>query len=171
MEKGFIQVYTGDGKGKTTAALGLMLRAVCAGKKVIMLQFMKGMPTSELAAPALLLKFEIVQHGTESFVEQAPSPEDCRKAQEGLVHLREVLAAGKYGVVVADEFNCALAMGLFSLEDALAVLRAKRPETELLLTGRGAAPEIIALADLVTEMAAVKHYYNVGVSARVGIEL
>ena len=170
MEKGYIQVYTGNGKGKTTAALGLALRALCAGKKVFMLQFLKGMPYSELKAQELLEGLTIEQHGGQCFVGKDPSPEDYRLAEQGLGRLEEVLSSRAHDVVIADELNVALSLGLLKTEDVLPVLKRRGEGTELVITGRYAPGEIIDLADLVTVMTEVKHYYHRGVEARTGIE-
>ena len=170
MDKGYIQVYTGNGKGKTTAALGLALRAVCAGKKVFMLQFLKGMPYSELKAQAMLGGLSIEQYGGTCFVGKDPSEEDYRLAEQGLRRLEEVLSSRAHDVVIADELNIALSLGLLDIKDVLPVLKRRGEGTELIITGRYAPGEIIDLADLVTVMTEVKHYYHRGVEAREGIE-
>jgi cob(I)alamin adenosyltransferase len=165
-----MQVYTGDGKGKTTAALGLTLRALCAGGRVYFGQFMKGQNYSELAAAARFENLTLVQFGDPHFVHGKPSLEDIAHAESGLSQIGEALAADRYDVVVLDEANTAMSCGLLSPREVLAVL-ARRPErTEVVLTGRGAPPEIVEAADLVTEMREIKHYYRMGVNARVGIE-
>lgn len=171
MQNGYIQVYTGNGKGKTTAALGLALRAVCAGKKVLMVQFMKGMEYSELNAPSILPGFELEQYGTATFVMGEPSEEDKGCAKNGLDRLKKAITSGNYDVVIADEFNTALSCGLFSTGEALSIIQSRTNGTELILTGRGASDEIIDAADLVTEMKEIKHYYSQGVIAREGIEM
>ncbi|MDR1322557.1 MAG: cob(I)yrinic acid a,c-diamide adenosyltransferase [Gracilibacteraceae bacterium] len=171
MIKGYVQVYTGDGKGKTTAAMGLALRAVCAGKKVIMIQFIKGMAYSELRAPEFLPGFRIEQHGRDCFINRAPEQADIDCAVKGLARLREAASSGEYDVVIADEINIALYYKLFSVRDALDILNSRAEGTELILTGRRAPREIIDAADLVTEMKEVRHYYNEGVLAREGIEM
>jgi len=169
-DKGYIQIYTGNGKGKTTAALGISLRAVCAGHKVFIGQFMKGQDYSELKAVEYLPCFEIEQFGTPNFVHGKPSPEDKLNAQEGLARIKEVLTSGEYDIVILDEINTSLFFELVELEDVFAVLDLKPQTTELILTGRYAPAELIERADLVTEMQEIKHYYNEGVSARKGIE-
>ena len=171
MEKGYVQVYTGNGKGKTTAAMGLALRAVCAGKKVIMIQFIKGMDYSELRAPELLPGFEIEQYGRDCFIFNTPEQEDINCAADGLKRLRYVTGSGEYDVVIADEINVALFHKLFSVSEVLDLIINRAEGTELILTGRNAAQEIIDAADLVTEMVEVKHYYNMGVDSRAGIEM
>ncbi|MBM7624424.1 cob(I)yrinic acid a,c-diamide adenosyltransferase [Sporohalobacter salinus] len=170
MEEGCIQVYTGNGKGKTTASLGLALRAVCAGKKVYFGQFVKGMEYSEVKAEDYLSNFEIHQFGRNCFIYDEPTDEDIEIARQGLNKCQEVLASGEYDVVVLDEINIALYFELFSVEEVLEVLETKASGVEAILTGRYAPEEIIEKADLVTNMDEVKHYYYQGVAARKGIE-
>jgi len=170
IEKGYIQVYTGNGKGKTTAALGIAVRAVCAGGKVFMGQFMKGGDYSELKAPDYLPRFELEQFGEAHFISGEPSDEDIRKAQAGLSRMREVLTSGEYDLVIFDEINTAVHFKLITAEEALGALEMKPDATEVIMTGRYAPKEITDKADLVTEMKEIKHYYNIGVNARPGIE-
>ena len=170
LEKGYIQVYTGNGKGKTTAALGIALRSVCAGNKVFIGQFMKGQDYSELKACGYMPRFEIEQFGEASFVHGEPSERDIENAQKGLLRMKEVLTSGGYDVVIFDEINTSLYFKLVSAEEVLSALDMKPKKTEVILTGRYAPQEIIDKADLVTEMREIKHYYNDGVGARVGIE-
>lgn len=170
MEKGYIQVYTGNGKGKTTAALGLSLRAVCAGKKVYFAQFIKGMKYSELDAVKYLKGFSMKQYGRNCFIYNDPTAEDIRLAREGLKECAEIVASGKYDIVVLDEINIALFFKLFTVEEVIDMLDKKGEGVEVVLTGRYAPKEIIDKADLVTEMKEIKHYYTKGVQARVGIE-
>lgn len=170
MEQGYIQVYTGNGKGKTTAALGLSLRAVCSGKKVYFGQFVKGMDYSELKAVQYLPNFEIHQFGRNCFIYDKPSKEDIRCAKEGLEECKNILKSGEYDLVVLDEINIAVFFELFSAEEVVNILKERSPKTEVVLTGRYAHPMIIEMADLVTEMKEVKHYYTEGVQARQGIE-
>lgn len=173
LERGLVQVYTGSGKGKTTASLGLALRAVGHGMRVKVLQFMKGstvygeLETARRLAPEL----NIEQVGRDTFVSRSnPAPEDRRYAEEGFEKARQAVLCGDFDLVVLDEINCAVDFGLIPLESLQDLIRQKPAHTELVLTGRGAHPEIIAMADLVTEMREVKHYYNSGQHARVGIE-
>jgi cob(I)alamin adenosyltransferase len=169
--KGYIHVYTGDGKGKTTAALGLALRAAGAGLKVFIAQFMKLGDYSEIKA---LERFgdgvTVEQYGLGGFIRGKPDPADIDAARKGMERVREIFAAGRHQVVILDEANVAAACGLFSPVDLLELVNAKPDEVEVILTGRNAAPEILARADLVTEMKMVKHYYQQGVPARTGIE-
>lgn len=167
---GFIQIYTGDGKGKTTAALGLSLRAICAGKRVFFGQFIKGMAYSELKAPGFLPNFEIVQFGRGCFIGNEPEEEDVRLAKVGLARCDAILRSGEYDVVVLDEVNVAIWYSLLSVDEVIEVVRRRAPHVEVVLTGRRAPAELIELADLVTEMREVKHYYHAGINAREGIE-
>lgn len=170
LEKGYIQVYTGNGKGKTTAALGLILRAVCAGNKVFMGQFMKGQDYSELKAVELLPGFKMEQFGGAAFLNGKPTEKDIRDAKDGLSRMKEIVASGGFDLIVFDEINTALFFGLLSVEEVLQVINMKNDNVEIVLTGRYAPQEIMDRADLVTEMKEIKHYYNQGVDARVGIE-
>lgn len=170
MEKGYIHVYTGNGKGKTTAALGLALRAVCAGEKVFFGQFAKGMDYSELNAANFLPNFTIEQFGTEYFIVNKPTKADIREAKKGLKRAEEVLLSGEYDVVVFDELNIALFYELFTIEEVIEIINRKPEKVELIITGRYAKKELIERADLVTEMKEIKHYYSQGVQARRGIE-
>ncbi|MGI6752154.1 MAG: cob(I)yrinic acid a,c-diamide adenosyltransferase [Anaerovoracaceae bacterium] len=170
MDKGFIQVYTGDGKGKTTAALGLALRCLCGGYKVFFGQFMKGRDYSELKAVAYFTDLTMEQYGAKEFVKEDPSDEEILKAQEGLSRIGEALRSGGYKLVVLDEVNTAIDHKLLDVMDVIEVLEHRYRETEVVLTGRNAPPEIIGIADLVTEMREIKHYYSRGVRGRRGIE-
>lgn len=167
----YVQVYTGDGKGKTTAALGLSLRAAGAGLKVFIAQFIKIGDYSEINA---LKRFSdlitVEQFGTGKFILDEPSLEDRQAAQKGLKRVQAIIPTEEYDLVILDEASVAVTCGLFSGEDLLNLIKLKAENVELIITGRNADPRIIEHADLVTEMKAVKHYYSKGVSARVGIE-
>ena len=169
--KGYVQVYTGDGKGKTTAALGLALRAAGAGFKIYIAQFLKKGDYSEIKALARFPDLITVeQFGLGRFVKGAPAAADIEAAAKGLEKIRTVMAANLHQVVVLDEANVAVSCGLFTA-DALLKLIAQKPDSmELVITGRGAAAEIIERADLVSEVKDLKHYFNKGVAARIGIE-
>lgn len=169
-DKGYIQVYTGDGKGKTTAALGIALRCLCAGNKVFIGQFMKGQDYSELKATDCFKNLRIEQFGVPSFIHGEPTEADIKNAEDGLKRMREIMLSEEYDMVVFDEINITLYFKLLKVEEVLAVLDLKPKKTEVILTGRNAPVEIIEKADLVTEMKEIKHYYNVGVKARAGIE-
>lgn len=169
--KGYIQVYTGNGKGKTTAALGLALRAAGAGLRVYIAQFIKSGDYSEIKA---LRRFDdlicVKQFGQGRFITGVPSAEDLSIARHGLAEVATAMTSGKHDIVILEEANVAVACGLLELKELLAIL-AKRPEgVEVVVTGRNAHPDLIEKADLVTEMKEVKHYYQKGVQARVGIE-
>ncbi len=173
LETGQIQVYTGNGKGKTTAALGLALRAAGRELMVCMIQFMKGGgPYGEhLAAPRLAPYLTIVQTGREGWVNRDnPDAEDKRLAREALEKADAALTGGRYDLVILDEINGAVSFGLIDVEDVLALMAKRPPAVELVLTGRNADERVVAAADLVTEMREVKHYYKAGVPARIGIE-
>ena len=172
LKRGLIQVYTGDGKGKTTAALGLALRAAGHGLQVYIIQFMKGWPHyGELVSLQHLPNVTLRQFGRPEFVDREnPDPEDIRMAREALEHARQIITGGDYDVVILDEVNVAVDYGLIGLDDLLALLEVKPDHVELVLTGRSAHPEIVKRADLVTEMLAIKHPYNAGVMGRRGIE-
>jgi cob(I)alamin adenosyltransferase len=172
LERGLIQVYTGDGKGKTTAALGLALRAAGHGLRVYIVQYMKGWPDyGELAALKHQPNITLVQFGRPDFVDRDnPDAKDIELAQQALRHSLDVVREGRYDVLVLDEINVALDYGLVSLDQVLAVLEAKPPHVELVLTGRGAHPQIVERADLVTEMRQIKHPYSRGIGGRKGIE-
>ncbi len=168
--KGYIQVYTGNGKGKTTAALGISVRSLCAGNRVFFGQFMKGQEYSELKMREIFENFTMEQFGTPEFFTGKPSESDYVNARRGLERMREVLSSGDYQMVVFDEINTTLYFKLLEVQDVLDVLDLKPEGTEVILTGRYAPEEIIDRADLVTEMKEIKHYYNQGVMARVGVE-
>jgi len=170
--KGYVHIYTGDGKGKTTAALGLALRAAGAGIKVYIAQFAKGMHYSELDS---LQRFEdlitIKQYGRRCFIKEKPEPEDIAAARSGYEEALQIIKSGEYGLVILDEANIATYYNLFSVDELLALVEAKPDHVELVITGRRADPRIIKRADLVTEMKEIKHYYQQGVPARKGIEM
>lgn len=170
---GQIQVYTGNGKGKTTAALGLALRAVGREMMVCMVQFLKGGgPYGEhLAAPKLSPYLTIIPTGRAGWVNREnPDPEDVRLARKALEIARSALTSEGFDLIILDEINGAVDFGLLTVEDVLSLLEQKPEHVELVLTGRNADERIIAAADLVTEMREIKHYHKAGVPARVGIE-
>lgn len=169
--KGYVQVYTGNGKGKTTAALGLALRAAGAGMKVFVGQFIKSAGYSEHESLSrLAASITVRAFGRGCFITGEPEPEDIRLANEGLQTAREALQSGVYGLVILDEANVAVDVGLFSADDLLSAIRERAPGVEVVVTGRKACTELLDIADLVTEMVEVKHYYRRGVKARKGIE-
>ena len=169
--KGYVQVYTGDGKGKTTAAFGLALRAAGAGLKVYIAQFVKGMKYSELDAMEKLSdSITIKQYGRDCFIFREPEKEDIQAAREGLQEVKAIMCSGKYQMIILDEANIATYYNLFSVDDLLDFIKVKPEGVELVITGRKADPRIMERADLVTEMKEIKHYYQKGVEARSGIE-
>lgn len=170
LEKGYIQVYTGNGKGKTTASLGLILRATCAGNKAFMGQFMKGQDYSELKAEQYLPGLRMEQFGGVEFLHGKPTEKDIEDAKKGLARMKEIVESGEYDLIVFDEINTTLFFGLLSVKEVLEVINLKKENAEIVMTGRYAPQEIIDRADLVTEMKEIKHYYNDGVASRVGIE-
>jgi len=170
-QKGYLHVYTGDGKGKTTAALGLAVRAAGAGFRVYIAQFVKGMWYSELAALQRLGdSITVVQCGRDCFITREPDEEDVRVAREGLEAARRAISSGEYRLVILDEANIATYYELFSVQELLAVVEERPANVEVVITGRKADPAVIDAADLVTEMREIKHYYTKGVLARTGIE-
>ena len=169
--KGYVQVYTGNGKGKTTAALGLALRAAGAGLKVFIAQFCKGLDYSELEALKLLRdSIEIKQYGKPSFIHGKPCEEDKKLAKEGLTASKEAIESKKYDVIILDEANIAVHYNLISIDDLLEIIDKKPDNIELIITGRNAKKELIKKSDLVTRMSEIKHYYRKGIKARRGIE-
>lgn len=170
-QEGFIHVYTGPGKGKTTAALGLALRAIGAGMKVHMIQFMKGRRYSEIDAIENIPNFTISQHGRDEFVsKEKPEQIDIDLARDGFNYAREIIQGDKYDMIILDEINVAVDYNLIPLEDVLKIMREKPDNLELVLTGRYAHPEIIKNADIVTEMLDIKHPFQKGILARKGID-
>ena len=171
--KGYIQVYTGNGKGKTTAALGLAFRAMGCGLKTYIGQFMKGKQYSELNAVKMVSSYiTIEQYGKKKFTEvkNPPDAEDVRIAKAGLVKAREVMLSGKFNIIVLDEINTAYFFHLIAISEMLDFIKDKPDGVELVFTGRYAPQELIDAADLVTEMVEVKHYYRNGTVSRKGIE-
>ncbi|MCX6357306.1 MAG: cob(I)yrinic acid a,c-diamide adenosyltransferase [Candidatus Aureabacteria bacterium] len=170
--KGYIQLYTGDGKGKTTAALGLALRAAGAGLAVFIGQFIKGKGYSEDRALATLRRaIRVERFGRGCFVRGKPKASDVTAARRGIARCEKAILSGKYDVVILDEAAVAARLGLFPVEELLWLADLKPPAVELVITGRGAHPKLLKRADLVTEMREKKHYFRRGVKARKGIEL
>lgn len=171
--KGYIQIYTGNGKGKTTAALGLALRGAGHGLKSVIVQFMKGwIDYGELKGVTMLAPYvELHQCGRDTFVNPSdPDPEDIELAEKGMALAEEVLWKRKADIVILDEIICTVSFKLIE-EDRVITLMERKPDgMEMILTGRGATARMIEMADLVTEMKDIKHYYGDGVDARIGIE-
>ena len=173
LEKGLIQIYTGDGKGKTTAALGLALRAVGRGLKVIIIQFMKGhSPTGELImAQRLAPDLEIKPMGRDGFIgPNGPENEDIGLAKAALDEAERILTGKLCDVLILDEINVAVLMKMLSPQEVLNVMDRKPKDMELILTGRRASRELLERADLITTMECTKHYFDKGEEARIGIE-
>ena len=169
--RGYIQVYTGNGKGKTTAAIGLAIRAAGAGLKVFMAQFIKMGDYSEIKA---LRRFSdlitVEQFGLGRFTDGKPLPEDIAAAQKGLKRIKSIMATEEYKVIILEEANVAAKYGLIRVQDLLGLIVNKPYDVELVITGRHASSRVIENADLVTEMVPIKHYFEKGVPARMGIE-
>lgn len=173
LDKGLIQVYTGNGKGKTTSALGLALRAVGHEFKVCIIQFLKGGgPYGEqIAAKKLAPYLTIIQTGRDGWIRKGtPAPEDIELARKGLSLAADALTGNDYDLVILDEINNAVHYRLICVDDVLDLIKRKPEKVELVLTGRNAHEKVIESADLVTEMREIKHYYKKGVQARDGIE-
>lgn len=167
----YVQVYTGDGKGKTTAALGLAVRASGHGMRTFIGQFMKGQRSGEQLALREHPLIVIEQFGDALFIKpEEVTAEHVAQARRGLARAQKAMLSGDYDIVVLDEVNVAIWFGLLGVEDVLAFLDDRPGSVEVILTGRGAPPELVERADLVTEMRLVKHYYEQGVAARKGIE-
>ena len=170
-KRGYTQVYTGNGKGKTTAAIGLAIRAAGAGLKVYIAQFIKMGDYSEIKA---LKRFSdlitVEQFGLGRFTNGKPAPEDIAAARKGLERVKSVMLSNYYNIIILEEANVAANLGLFPVQELLKIIINKPYDKELIITGRSASPRIIENADLVTEMKDIKHYYQKGVRARVGIE-
>jgi len=167
----YIHVYTGDGKGKTTAALGLTLRSVGAGWRVLFTQFLKHGEFSEIKGLKKLGdQITIRQYGSGRFIKGKPSKKEAEMARAGLSEIMQVMKEGKYDLIVLDEINVAVHFGLIPLEGVISLLEKRPPDVELILTGRWAPKEITERADLVTEARMIKHYFSKGVRAREGIE-
>lgn len=165
------QIYTGNGKGKTTAAFGLALRAAGAGKKVFFAQFVKGKIYSEIkAVEQWLPSITVKQFGRGCFIVKQPQQADIDAARNGLNEIKNILKSGEYHLVVLDEANIAIFYKLFTTSELLEAIEKRHTDTEVVVTGRYAPQELIDAADLVTEMKEIKHYYNNGIEAREGIE-
>ncbi|MBN2189511.1 MAG: cob(I)yrinic acid a,c-diamide adenosyltransferase [Chitinispirillaceae bacterium] len=171
LKKGYVHLYTGNGKGKTTAALGLALRAAGAGLRVYIAQFAKGTATGELKALKKLSgQITVRQFGRSSFIKGKPSRLDIEYAARGIAAVKKAFAEGRYDMIVLDELCGACRFGLVSTKEVVAMLKSRSEGTEAVITGRNAPVELVKAADIVTEMKEVKHYFMKGVFARRGIE-
>ena len=169
--KGYIQIYTGNGKGKTTAALGLAIRTAGAGGKVFIGQFLKSGDYSEMNALKKFTNEITVEHyGLGQFIKGHPAEEDIKAGMKGYKRVEQVIEKGEHDLVILDEGNIAVKYNLFSEQDLLDLFEKKPDHVEIVVTGRGATQAIMEKADLVVEMKAIKHYFQKGVRARVGIE-
>ncbi|HOX54221.1 MAG TPA: cob(I)yrinic acid a,c-diamide adenosyltransferase [Candidatus Omnitrophota bacterium] len=165
-----IHIYTGEGKGKTTASLGLALRAEGAGLKVFIGQFLKGKKYSELASLKKLKNIKVEQFGTRCFITKKPSASDIALARGGLARIQDVISSKKFDVVILDEANIAIHLGLLSLDEVLDTVRSCPECIELVFTGRYAPPALKRCADYVTEMKEIKHPFKKKITGRRGIE-
>ena len=171
LKNGLIHVYTGNGKGKTTAAIGLGLRAAGNGLKVHMIQFMKGRRYSELDALDMIPNFTVKQFGRDEFVsKENPEQIDIDLAQQGFDYAQEIINNSKYDVVILDEINVAVDYQLIPLQEILTLIKEKPDNVELIFTGRYAHQEIVRYADLVSEILEIKHPYQEGIESRKGID-
>jgi len=171
LKKGYVQVYTGNGKGKTTAMLGLALRAAGAGLRVYIGQFVKTGPSSEdKAIKAFLPSVKIKQYGPDGLIKPDNMEDAIQVTLRGLEKAKQALFSGEYDIVMLDEINVAVYMGVLKVEHVLELIHNKPHNVELVLTGRYAPEAVIAAADLVSELGEVKHYFNAGVGSRIGIE-
>jgi len=172
IRQGLVQVFTGDGKGKTSAALGVVLRALGYGLRVFIVFFMKGdYPYGEFRTLARLPNVDIASFGFRCLTDPANiKPEEIEQAKQALSTAREAMLSGKYDLVVLDEVNVAAGWKLIEVDEVVGLIKDKPRNVDLILTGRYADAKLIELADLVTEMVKVKHPYDKGVPARKGIE-
>lgn len=166
----YLQVYTGNGKGKTTAAFGVALRASCAGWKVFVGQFVKGMIYNEAKCGHVLPHITVEQWGRTCILEGEAEEEDRQRARDGLAKAETIISSGEWNLVILDELSVAQYLKLIEENDVLEMLDKRHPDTEVIVTGRYATERLLARADLVTEMKEIKHYYTQGVLSRSGID-
>lgn len=167
---GMVHVYTGNGKGKTTSAIGLAVRAAGAGLNVYIGQFAKGRKYSELNSLERLDNIDIEQFGRKKFIKNSADKLDIKKAEKGYKKIKKILNSNEYDLVILDEANIAVYFDLFTVDQLIDLIEDRNKKIEVVLTGRMADRKIIEYADLVTEMKEIKHYYNDGITARKGIE-
>ncbi|MEE9488313.1 MAG: cob(I)yrinic acid a,c-diamide adenosyltransferase [Candidatus Brocadiales bacterium] len=167
---GKVQVYTGDGKGKTTAAMGQAIRALGHGQRVLVVQFLKGRPTGEINILREMKNVTVERFGSSQFVCGDPTPEDMTLAKEGFEKARAAVMSGDYDLVILDEINILVNYKMLEVDQVLGLIKERPEGVELILTGRNAHPQVVDAADLVSEVRAVKHYYKKGVGARPGVE-
>ncbi|MCP4366177.1 MAG: cob(I)yrinic acid a,c-diamide adenosyltransferase [Planctomycetes bacterium] len=169
-KSGKVQVYTGDGKGKTTAAMGQAIRALGHGQRVLVVQFLKGRPTGEIDILRGMDNVTVQRYGSSEFVCGDPTPEDMALAKEGFEKAVEAVMSGGYDLVILDEINILVNYKMLEVDQVLRLIKERPEGVELILTGRNAHPQVVDAADLVSEVRAVKHYYKEGVGARPGVE-
>jgi len=168
---GLIMVYTGDGKGKTTAAVGQAIRALGHGYRVFMIHFMKGRDYGEFLATDKMQNLTLVRAGRDDFVSRDnPDPIDVELAENGFAQAEKAVMSGEYNLVVLDEVNVALDYGLIEESRLLELLKNKPQHVAVVLTGRNASPELVKVADTVSEVLAIKHHYDTGADCCKGIE-
>lgn len=170
MDNSYVHVYTGNGKGKTTAAIGLAVRAAMAGKNVYIGQFIKGMKYNECKVTEYIPNITIEQLGKECFINKEPEKEDIMLAKEGWKRCKDILNSGKYSLVILDEITIAFYYKLIDLKEVIDAINNRNEHVEVVITGRYAPKELMDIADLVTEMKEIKHYYTKGVLSRDGID-
>lgn len=179
LKRGYVQIYTGDGKGKTTASLGLALRAIGHGWKVLIIQFTKGEKEEDgenyygelKAASSLMPNLDVMQFGLDRVIYSSNvNIDDYKEIRKGWEAAKDAIQSGKYGLVILDEVNICVDLGLIKLSEVKDMLINRPGELEVVLTGRRAHPELVSMAHLVTEMKPIKHYFDIGVKARRGIE-
>jgi len=168
--QGYVHIYSGSGKGKTTAALGVSLRTLLSGGQVYFSQFFKGLETAEQGLCSWCDRFVMDQWGTGRFITGQPGPEDISAARRGYLTCRDVLRSGYFDLVVLDEILLCVSYQMVSVDEISDLIVSRAPGVEVIMTGRSAPRELVMLADLVTDMKKVKHYYDRGVHARKGIE-
>ncbi len=170
--RGLVQVFTGDGKGKTTAAIGAVIRALGSGLRVFIVYFMKGShPYGERNILSKLPNVTMASFGSREFIDPANiKPEEKEQAEKALATARKAMLSGSYDLVVLDEVNLAAAWQLVELDEVIRFIRDKPQNVEIILTGRQADTKLVQLADLVTEMLKIKHPYDKGITARKGVE-
>lgn len=170
LEKGYVHIYTGNGKGKTTAAFGLALRALCAGKTVYVAQFVKNMKYSETDVESKMRGIKILQFGKDCCIDRKPDEMDARLARQGLSECTHVLHDGVYDLVILDEITIATYFEFLNPEDVWSAIENRASHVEVVITGRYCPEIFIEKADLVTEMKEIKHYYAQGVLSRKGFD-
>jgi cob(I)alamin adenosyltransferase len=172
LKQGYIQIYSGDGKGKTTASLGVVLRIIGQGGKVFYAQFIKGKRSSEFKALENFPEnFIHRMFGAGRFIKNTPSQDEITMAENGLSECEKALSSGEYDLVVMDELNGAIKCGILKVDQVIKAINMRNSQTELIITGRNAPPELIEIADLISEIRPIKHYFEKGVITRKGIKM